>query len=109
MAEYVRGKILGGMLAKALNLPKNTKSFELRCAMNEIVTVKCEYFPDMDGIQKVIPVIKEYCLCDKDEVGQKEDDVNLLKTYIKGLESDLKAYKELAIINNGKSAEGKEN
>jgi hypothetical protein len=67
MAEYVRGKILGGMLAKALNLPKHTMAFELRCAMNEIVTVKCEYYPEIDGVMSLIPVIKEYRLVDKDE------------------------------------------
>lgn len=63
----VRGKIFGGMLAKALGLPSNTKSFELRCAMNELVTVKCEFYPEIESLIKTIPVIKEYKLVDKDE------------------------------------------
>lgn len=32
-------------LMKALGLPARTVSFELRCAVNEVVTVKCEYHP----------------------------------------------------------------
>jgi len=94
MAEYLRGKILGGMLTKALNLPPNTKSFELRCAMNEIVTVKCEYFPDQDSVVGMIPVIKEYHLVDKDSEETMVEDMKFLKTYIKGLETDLEHYKE---------------
>ena len=65
MAEYVRGKILGGMLYKVLNLPPNTKSFELKCNLNDIVTVKCEYFPTLDGVTSLIPAIKEFYLIDK--------------------------------------------
>lgn len=36
-------------LAKALGLPKRTRSFEMRCAVDEVVTVTCEYFPDAEN------------------------------------------------------------
>ena len=72
MPEYVRGKVLGSMLVKALNLPKHCKAFELRCALNEIVTVKCEYFPEIDGVLSMIPVIKEYRLVPIDEDNSNE-------------------------------------
>jgi hypothetical protein len=65
MPEYVRGKVLGSMLVKALNLPPSTKSFDLHCALNDIVTVKCEYYPDLTDVTKLVSVIKEYNLVEK--------------------------------------------
>lgn len=38
-------------LMDALGLPKNTKSFELRCALDEAVTVRCTYMPQADGVE----------------------------------------------------------
>ena len=37
---------LGPQLVALLGLPKHCVSFELRCAVGEIVTVKCEYHPE---------------------------------------------------------------
>ena len=37
---------LGPQLVAMLRLPKNCVSFELRCAAGEIVTVKCEFYPE---------------------------------------------------------------
>lgn len=37
---------LGPQLVALLGLPKNCVSFELRCAAGEIVTVKCEFYPE---------------------------------------------------------------
>lgn len=46
---------LGPQLIALLGLPKHCTSFELRCAVDEIVTVKCEYHPEeSDGIDKVL-------------------------------------------------------
>ena len=39
---------IGPALIAALGLPKRTVWFELRCAVNESVTAKCEFYPD-DG------------------------------------------------------------
>lgn len=38
-------------LIEILGLPKNLRSFELRVAVDEVVTVKCvcEYFPEENG------------------------------------------------------------
>lgn len=52
-------------LAKALGLPKHTRSFEVRCAVDEVVTVKCEYFPEIDGVRDVVAVLAEYELWPK--------------------------------------------
>ncbi|MGK5014988.1 hypothetical protein [Janthinobacterium sp. HLS12-2] len=46
---------LGPQLIALLGLPKHCVSFELRCAVGEIVTVKCEYYPeDADGVDTVL-------------------------------------------------------
>jgi len=40
------GHEIGEELCKALGLPKYTRSFTLRCDVNEPVTVECEYYPE---------------------------------------------------------------
>lgn len=46
---------LGTQLIALLGMPKHVASFELRCAVGEIVTVKCEYYPeDAIGIDMVL-------------------------------------------------------
>lgn len=37
---------IGGALCAALQLPRNTVEFTLRCRAGEMVTVECEYWPD---------------------------------------------------------------
>ncbi|MEN7529325.1 hypothetical protein [Cupriavidus sp. DL-D2] len=38
-------------LMDALGLPKNTVSFEMRCALDEVVTVRCAYHPQADAAE----------------------------------------------------------
>lgn len=46
---------LGPQLTALLGLPKNCVSFELRCAAGEIVTVKCEFYPEeAEGIDLLL-------------------------------------------------------
>ena len=46
---------LGSQLIGLLGLPRNCLSFELRCAVGEVVTVRCEYYPqEADGIDTVL-------------------------------------------------------
>ena len=46
---------LGPQLVAMLRLPKNCVSFELRCAAGELVTVKCEFYPEeTQGIDLVL-------------------------------------------------------
>ncbi|MGO4811128.1 hypothetical protein AB4156_16320 [Cupriavidus sp. 2MCAB6] len=54
-------------LMKALGLPARTRSFELRCAVNEVVTVKCEYHPDESTAAGFDPqpLLAEYRLVSK--------------------------------------------
>ena len=51
-------------LAKALKLPKYTTGFELRAYKDEIVTVKCEYFLDLepDEMGTLTRLLSEFAL-----------------------------------------------
>lgn len=57
-------------LMNALGLPKRTRSFELRCAVDEAVTVKCEYYPDADTAAGFDPhpLLAEYRLVQVEQV-----------------------------------------
>jgi hypothetical protein len=44
MNKLMHAGALGPQLVSLLGMPKTTRSFELRCAVNELVTVKCEYY-----------------------------------------------------------------
>lgn len=55
MSNLMTFRTLGPQLIALLGLPKNVRSFELRCAVDEIVLVKCEYHPgDAFGIDTVL-------------------------------------------------------
>lgn len=56
------GTELGGKLLEILGLPKNTVAFTLRCAVNEIATVTCEYYPEFTGQEGFDTVFGEYRL-----------------------------------------------
>jgi hypothetical protein len=55
----------GKMMVDVLGLPKNTRSFELRMAVDEVVSVKCEYFPEILK-DELATVFFEYDLVKKD-------------------------------------------
>lgn len=64
MAIALPSKLIAD-LAKAFGLPKTPRSLELRVAKDEIVTIKCEYFPeDLDG-KALEPIFAEYQLVAK--------------------------------------------
>ncbi|PHV33326.1 hypothetical protein P9875_17755 [Janthinobacterium rivuli] len=46
MNSLMTVQTLGPQLIALLGLPKHCVSFELRCAAGEIVTVKCEFYPE---------------------------------------------------------------
>lgn len=48
-------------LQKALCLPKDTRWFELRVAVDEAVTVKCEYYPEGPGqLGALATLVRQY-------------------------------------------------
>lgn len=55
MSSLMTVHTLGPQLIALLGLPKHCISFELRCAVGEIVTVTCEYHPEeATGIDAVL-------------------------------------------------------
>lgn len=56
-------------LMKALGLPNHTSAFELRVAVDEIVTVKCWYAPEVNS-ETLETVMEEYELHRKDDSPQ---------------------------------------
>lgn len=56
------GRHLGPELVRILGLPKNTVSFDLRCAVDEAVTVRCEFFPDVSNPDELVAVFRSYRL-----------------------------------------------
>ena len=60
----IMGQQIGSDLTKALGLPRNTVSFTLRAAFNEIVSVQCEYYPDALP-RDVVLALAEYTLVRK--------------------------------------------
>lgn len=55
MSSLMTVNTLGPQLIALLGLPKHCVSFELRCAAGELVTVKCEFYPEeAEGIDLVM-------------------------------------------------------
>lgn len=68
------GQDIGKKLTDALGLPKNIISFELRVAVDEIVTIKCTYYPENINIDEVEKQFAEFQLSLKEspEANAKE-------------------------------------
>lgn len=55
MSNLMTVHTLGPQLIALLGMPPNCVSFDLRCAAGELVTVKCEFYPEeADGIDQVL-------------------------------------------------------
>ena len=65
--QAVLGHEFGPRLVKILGLPVETRSFELRVAVNEIVVVKCEYFAPNMETGELETILAEYELVKKGE------------------------------------------
>ncbi len=69
----ITGQQIGSILTKALDLPKYTVSFELRCKVDEIVTVACEYYPEGSALCIALEtVFAEYDLVRREAPKQVE-------------------------------------
>ncbi len=58
------GQQISPELTRALGLPRNTVSFTLRAAVDEVVSVQCEYYPDALP-RDVVLALAEYTLVPK--------------------------------------------
>lgn len=56
---------LGSKLVKLLGLPKNTENFSLHFPLEDVITVKCEYYPeilDTGEAGELVSLFKRYRL-----------------------------------------------
>lgn len=58
----------GEKIIRCLGLPRGTKRFELHCGVDEIITVKCEYYPYIDdnSAKEFVSILSEYELRKKE-------------------------------------------
>lgn len=69
MAKILMGHEIGAPLIKALGLPGNCTSFELRCAVGEPVSVRCEYYPSGSAAE-IVAALAEYQLVKREAAPQ---------------------------------------
>jgi hypothetical protein len=62
----IMGHQIGQQLCDALGQPPRTRSFVLRCAVGEAVTVVCEYYPADNPQHPLKPAFAEYELVRRD-------------------------------------------
>lgn len=58
------GHNLGKEIADALGI-KHCRKLDIRMRMDEIVTVEAEFFPEIDGIKQLVPILKKFELVEK--------------------------------------------
>lgn len=54
------GQHVGKELLEILGLPERTVSFEIRFAYDEVVTVRCEFYPDVPDSEDIATVFRNY-------------------------------------------------
>lgn len=62
----ITGPQLWERLKETLGLPKYTKRFELYCAQDDVVIVKCWYMPEVEGgADELVEKLAEYELVER--------------------------------------------
>lgn len=64
MSRVIQGPEFFTKMKDALGLPKSTHRFEIHCGVDEAITVKCEYFPEIDesGKTSILTTLQDYGL-----------------------------------------------
>ena len=61
----VTGQQIGKEIADALGI-KHCRKLDIRMRMDEIVTVEAEFFPEIDGIKQLVPILKRFELVERE-------------------------------------------
>ena len=79
----VSGMELGSQLLDVLLLPKHTRWFELRCGVDGIANITCEYFVSIESVKGLKAVLQKYQLVKvpEDKPPQQEDVIDRLTKY----------------------------
>jgi hypothetical protein len=56
---------IGYEILKALGGPTHCRKFTMTFEVGKIVTVDCEYFPDVDGVKEASAILKRYYLAER--------------------------------------------
>lgn len=69
-AHTIRGnKILGDALEEAFGI-KNVRWFRFEAGVDRITTLNVEFFPEVDGVKALVPVLKRFELVPKPDEPQ---------------------------------------
>lgn len=61
----VTGHKIGKEIADALGI-KHCRKLDIHIHTDEIVTVEAEFYPEIDGIKQLVPILKRYELVEKE-------------------------------------------
>jgi len=64
MSEFAIADKIGGEIANALGL-KHVRRLDLHVTMGEIVTVTVVFYPEIDGVKQLMPILQKYELVEK--------------------------------------------
>lgn len=57
MSAPVVGQSIGKKIGEALGLPPRVRAIDIRIAVDEVVTVTCEHYPDRKSVETVVKVL----------------------------------------------------
>ncbi len=66
-------------IADALGI-KHCRKLDIRMRVDEIVTIDAEFYPEIDGIKQLVPILKEFVLVEKkpeNPIGIDGEPINL--------------------------------
>ena len=82
------GRTIGKEIADALGI-KHCRKLVIHIPLKEIVTVEAEFYPEIDGVKQLLPILKRFELVDKsEEYGMDGDKIPAPKNFVN--ERDLK-------------------
>ena len=71
MANLINGRSeVVNKLVEIFQMPKHTKSFNIKCSVNSVLTIECEYYPEnfvLDENDEIITLSKKFRLREVEE------------------------------------------
>lgn len=67
MSDFAIADKIGKEIADIFGL-KHVRRIDIHIAHHAIVTVTAEFYPEIDGVKQLVPILKRYELVEKKEV-----------------------------------------
>lgn len=64
MSEFISADKIGGEIADIFGL-KHVRQIDIHIARHDVVTVTAEFYPEIDGVKQLLPILKKYELREK--------------------------------------------